>query len=701
MTTYTVSTTDELQQQTADADPGDKIVAQGGTYEMSSRWTITNGGTEDKPLVIRGEEGDVPHIKFNTSGDDSGVQFRSPYVHFIGFEVSHSSWKGVNTDGNAHDVVFESLDVHDCRLWGVMNNGRDNVVFRNCDSHHNTGDPANTDGFNMTGTARNGLIEGCRAWANGDDGFDTWISENHVIRNCWAWDNGRDGGGTGDGFKLGGNNRGGYHTVHNCVAVDNMRRGFHWNTTDNPLEVYNNTAIDNPINYRFAQDGPYTLRNNISVNGEVRIDDGVDDEHNSWTLGISDPEFRSTDADSSDYLRLKESSPAIDAGVDVGLPYSGEAPDLGAYEFDRKANGSTSGSRTVLDGEVTLVASDAITNPETYIMSDHDGYTGEGFVQPEPDSGGYAIWELEVPETKRYNFEIRYANGSDIDRTANLTYAGDYQQVTFPRTGAWNNWDTLDGSVEFPSGEVDFALETTGQDAGNIDKIRFWPADSETPDERTVLGEKVILHASDAATNPETKLMADHSGFTGEGFVQPEPDSGGYAIWELVVPEAHTYNYEIRYANGSFIDRTANLTYAGDYQQVTFPQTDAWNRWNIITGTVDLPSGEIDFGIETTGQDAGNIDQIRLWPVDSAGSRATPIGDTPNHGLTTPQQGDDAWHIPLNENFEAIDRALPIVDRDAVKTEYTPAERALYIALDTGAVYVGDGAEWTKLGSVE
>ena len=38
----------------------------------------------------------------------------------------------------------------------------------------------------------------------------------------------------------------------------------------------------------------------------------------------------------SDFLRLKNGSEMIDAGTDVGLPYSGKAPDLGAYEFNNK-----------------------------------------------------------------------------------------------------------------------------------------------------------------------------------------------------------------------------------------------------------------------------------------------------------------------------------------------------------------------------
>jgi len=569
MATYTVSTASELQNRTATASPGDEIVARGGTYDMNSRWTVRNGGSDGNPIVIRAASGEIPKINFNTSGSDSGIQFRDPYVHFIGFEVANSSWKGVNTDGNAHDVVLERLDVHDSRIWGIMNNGCDNVVFRNCDSHHNTGNNENADGFNMTGPATNGLIEGCRSWANGDDGYDFWVSENHLIRDCWAWDNGRGSDGDGNGFKLGGGpNNGGKHRVERCVSFNNANRGFDWNTTDNPLEVVNCTAVDNSPNFRFSEDGPYTLQNNIAVGGVGSIAGGVDDQNNSWNMGMDDVAFRSRDPGSDDFLRLPSDSECINAGVDIGVDYDGDAPDLGAFEYDGGDSGGstsdTSSDRTALDGETVILAEDASTTNVLY-GTEHSGYNGENYANFASDSGADAalVWPVEVPSETTYNYQVRFANGGDGDRTANMTFAGDSQQITFPQTGGWATWETM-------------------------------------------------------------------------------------------------------------------------------------------SGTVALPSGEVDLGIETTGQDAGNVDRITLWPVQEADAGDTTTessGDTPNHGLNTPEQGTENWHEPLNANFETIDRAVPIVGQDGARDEYTPAESALYIAVNTGTVYVGDGSNWNELGS--
>lgn len=575
----TVSNSSELISAVDNAGAGDEIVAQGGTYNMSSRWRITASGADGNQLVIRAADGQNPHIKFAAGGSqdsDSGIEFESPYVTFKGFEVSGSGWKGVAATSNAHHAVFEDLEVHDGNLWGIMNNGNDEVVFRNCDSYDNfdgQNDGQNSDGFTIAGPANNCLVEGCRAWANGDDGFDFFDSNDHTVRYCWAWNNGAGGTGNGNGFKLGaGDAGGGGHIVHDCVAfknkVDNNSyspgSGFWWNGEEtNPIEVYNCTAWDNGVNFAF-NDIEHVLKNNVSYQGgyygfdAVEVGGPVIEEANSWNQSYSDPEFQSLDSSSDGFLKLAASSPAIDAGVDVGLDYKGDAPDLGAFEY----------------------------------------------------SGDSTSESTRLP---------------------------------------------VDGSVTFD--------------------------------------------ASQAKHNSESKLNTNHSGFNGSGYLNFVPNSGAYANWPLEVSSADTYGYQIRYANGGSSGRTVEVSYAGTSQQLTFPATGGWDQWDTVTGKIDLPSGAVDLVLETIGEDGGNVDQLQLWPVEDE-QTTKPTTGTPNHGYNTPEQGQSDWHVPLNENFAQIDRDVPIVDADGVKVEYEPTEGTLYFATDTGSVYVGDGSEWTLMGSL-
>ena len=90
------------------------------------------------------------------------------------------------------------------------------------------------------------------------------------------------------------------------------------------------------------------LRNNIAYGGTLTSNmSGTNAAANSWNLNItmSDTQFQSVSAtgwnaprqaDGSlpnlPYLHPAPGSSLIDRGVNVGLPFNGKAPDLGAFE---------------------------------------------------------------------------------------------------------------------------------------------------------------------------------------------------------------------------------------------------------------------------------------------------------------------------------------------------------------------------------
>ncbi|WP_417936239.1 hypothetical protein [Haloarcula onubensis] len=65
---------------------------------------------------------------------------------------------------------------------------------------------------------------------------------------------------------------------------------------------------------------------------------------------------------------------------------------------------------------------------------------------------------------------------------------------------------------------------------------------------------------------------------------------------------------------------------------------------------------------------------------------------------TTPTEGTVDWHVPLNENFEQLDRDVEIRDEAANIDQYDPVAGAKFFATDSGAIYSGDGSTWTLVG---
>lgn len=81
---------------------------------------------------------------------------------------------------------------------------------------------------------------------------------------------------------------------------------------------------------------------------DADLDNLTNIDHNTWDSGVTvnEADFRSLDSTGADaprssggclpdlpFLHLAEGSDLIDSGVDVGLPYVGEAPDLGGIEY--------------------------------------------------------------------------------------------------------------------------------------------------------------------------------------------------------------------------------------------------------------------------------------------------------------------------------------------------------------------------------
>jgi hypothetical protein len=263
---------------------------------------------------------------------------------------------------------------------GLTNFPSNNLVM-NTDSYLNY-DPnnhgENADGFAVKfrelGTGN--VLRGNRAWGNSDDGYDFWGAASGItVDNCWAFDNGINTfgdtsfQGDGNGIKLGHDS--GPHVVKNMLIWNNVAHGIDVNGNatidtgvdddppytpiDHGVEIYNNTVYNNGgRNYvfdEFVAAFPHILKNNVAFNtlpGSHNniLQSGNTYQTNTWNgipvdaadfISLSDTIARGARLPDgslpiSDFLRLVSGSNLIDAGTDVGIPYNGSAPDLGAFE---------------------------------------------------------------------------------------------------------------------------------------------------------------------------------------------------------------------------------------------------------------------------------------------------------------------------------------------------------------------------------
>jgi hypothetical protein len=369
----------ERGQQAASA--GDTVYVRGGVYMFSSSSrtvgvSFSKAGTQSNPIRYFAYPGETPIFdlfQVTPNARVTGFDVNTSYVHIRGMEIrgvrqliTGDSWS-VRIRGNGN--VIEQLNVHDGEAPGIFITSGSNNLILNCDSHHNY-DPleggGNADGFGCHSTGGGNVIRGCRGYWNSDDGYD-FINAPGVctVESSWAFNNGyrpetTTAAGNGAGFKAGGfgldpgtfPNTIPRHVVRQCVAFGNRAQGFYANHHPGGIDFFNNTAFRNGANYNMLADvgaSNHTIRNNIALSpgGTITNLTGGTDTSNSWNLGVTvtTDDFLSTmeseailprEADGSlpnvSFMRLSPGSDLIDKGVDVGLPFAGSAPDLGAFE---------------------------------------------------------------------------------------------------------------------------------------------------------------------------------------------------------------------------------------------------------------------------------------------------------------------------------------------------------------------------------
>ena len=186
-------------------------------------------------------------------------------------------------------------------------------------------------------------------------------------RIAWTFHNGdpasfgASSAGNAEGFKLGGDSSfGAPHIARRLVAFNNRYgrssagRAFHQNDNTRGITLLNCLSFSNNYNYSLNNDisESHLMENCVGFDGitkNVATNSNTIQISNTWNIGgiaanaadfldlteASAKAPRNADGSlpSNNFGRLVTGSDLIDRGANIGLPFNGSAPDLGAFEF--------------------------------------------------------------------------------------------------------------------------------------------------------------------------------------------------------------------------------------------------------------------------------------------------------------------------------------------------------------------------------
>jgi hypothetical protein len=365
--------------------PGDTVTVRGGTYVTNSTISISKRGSDTARYHLYAAPGERVLLDFSgmaVSSSNRGISLSGSYWHLRGIDIRGAGDNGMFVSGSNNTIEFCAF--FENRDTGLqLGGGASSNAVINCDSYANA-DPGhgNADGFAPKLDVGSGnSFYGCRAWQNSDDGWDGYLrgadDVSTRLENCWCFMNGylKDGTastGNGNGYKLGGSDT--KDLKHNffltrCVSFDNRVKGFDQNNNRGSMTLLNCSGYRDWKNYSIgdtlAPGKTLTVTNCLSLGPYGSLHSAAIQKTNSWLppfAAVTQADFESVDttgvrgprkADGSlpdlRFLHLSAGSPLIDAGTDIGLPFAGPAPDLGAFE---------TGTGTAVLSEAPAVAED-------------------------------------------------------------------------------------------------------------------------------------------------------------------------------------------------------------------------------------------------------------------------------------------------------------------------------------------------------
>lgn len=277
----------------------------------------------------------------------------------------------------------------------------------------------------------------------------------------------------------------------------------------------------------------------------------------------------------------------------------------------------------------TRYEAESATISQGVLETTHTGYSGSAYVNGDNVTGSYVQFTVNTAAAGTATIAVRYANGTTVDRPADVSVNGAVVSAarSFPATATWDTWATSTLTAPVTAGANTVRLtSTTANGLPNLDYLDVTVATA---------GPSTDYQAEDA-TISQGVVAADHTGFTGTGFVDYTNITGSSVQFSVSAAVAGSTGLAFRYANGTAVDRPMTITVNGTAvaTALSFPPTTDWNTWVAKTVNASLVAGVNTIRATATTANGGpNLDELTVSTAADTQPPTTP-GPATCSGIT-------------------------------------------------------------------
>jgi len=257
----------------------------------------------------------------------------------------------------------------------------------------------------------------------------------------------------------------------------------------------------------------------------------------------------------------------------------------------------------------------------------HSTHSGRGCVDTKNEIGSCVEVVYDALWSGLHRITVRYTHTKSDPRPGDLIVNGKMlAHMTLLQSEALPAWKTESAEVFLESGRNVIRLQAVNEGGlPNIDYLKVAEvrevAAGNLPRIQVLEAEDGIYTGTEdhhSCWNFIAQTEAEHTGFTGEGYVDTDNKTGSYIEVVFDAPKEGFYNLGVRYVHGKTDIRPVELHVNDKITQnsLTFIPTGAWTAWTTTNTIVELKSGKNAIRLTALGAEGlANIDHFAFMPL--------------------------------------------------------------------------------------